>query len=463
MSISVAVPPSVVNLIQQGMLQRAFHEGLYPNLGFRAEALMEEWPAGSGEEHFMTREGIIAPVTKPIVPGTDPLPSETPYEQWTAKLEQFANAKDVNIPTAAVAASNLFLAGIKQMGLNAGQSINRVARNRLFKAYLSGNSVTTAALLAGATTIPVAALNGFRDVITSITIRPMPVSPSTPLAATIGVGGTSEVVSIIAFNPNNAADPDGPGTLTLAAGLVNGYATRAPFVSAYAPKVIRSSGGASIDSIGPSDTLNLQQVINAVAALRDANVPPHEDGFFHAHISGAANAQFYQDPVFQRLNQSLPEHYIYKEGFVGTIAGVMFFMNTESPTKNNSGTTTSTALQGVYSEDLGAETVNGAGVKIGRVIITGKGCMYEKCMDENQFITEAGVNGKIGEFNVTNNGMQVLTEKIRLILRAPMDRLQQKVGIAWSISTSFAAPSDITAPSGPERYKRAVCLEHALA
>ena len=111
---------------------------------------------------------------------------------------------------------------------------------------------------------------------------------------------------------------------------------------------------------------------------------------------------------------------------------------------------------------LGAETTNDSGVDIGRVLITGKGALYERYLDESKFVTEAGTTGKIGEFSVVNNGISILTERIRLVVRAPLDRLQQIVGAAWSISTSFPVPSDITAPSGPERFKRAVVLEHAL-
>jgi hypothetical protein len=147
----------------------------------------------------------------------------------------------------------------------------------------------------------------------------------------------------------------------------------------------------------------------------------------------------------------------------------MFFMNPEAPRQGNSGKETtnvgsagSPTTPGIYAKDLGAEVVNGLGVRIGRVIITGKGSLYEKGLDEGQYVTEAGLNGKVGEFDVVNNGVQIMAERIRLILRAPVDRLQQKVGLAWSITTSFAPPSDITAPTGPQRYKRALVLEHAL-
>jgi hypothetical protein len=229
---------------------------------------------------------------------------------------------------------------------------------------------------------------------------------------------------------------------------------------------VRSAAGDSVDAIGANDTLTLQQCINAVAFLRNANVQPHDDGFYHAHISPLANAQIFADPVFQRLNQSLPEHMVYKQGFIGELAGIAFFMNSEAPGPTNTGTliqTGSGSTPAQYGSEIGAEVVNNTGINIGRVVITGKGALYEKSLDESQFVTEAGITGKIGEFSVVNAGIAIQTERIRLTLRAPMDRLQQLTSATWSCSTSFPTPSDITAPSGPESHKRAIVLEHALS
>lgn len=466
----VGVPASVVDLVQRGLLQRAFHDGLFPALAYRSEAMAEEWEGNTGVEIFETRAGLLPAVTEPITPGSDPVPAQDTYEQWVAQLAQFANAIDVDAPTSAVANANLFLRKVKTMGLNAGQSVNRVARNALFKSYLSGQTVALTTIGATDTTIQVAALNGFRDVIVpGVNVRPAPVGPANPLSITIGLAGlTRNVVGTI---PNDVNDPDGPGTLVLSAQVGTAFAnTRTPIVSAYAPIVVRAAGGPSVDNIGAGDTLVLQQVINAAGILRDNNVPPHDDGFYHAHISGMSNTQLFADPVFQRLNQSLPEHVIYKEGFVGTISGVMFFMNTESPKRQNSGQLTNTVAatgspagsMGVYAKDIGAEVVNGNGIQIGRVLITGKGSLYERWLDEARYVTEAGVTGKIGEFDVVNNGIQVMTERIRLVLRAPIDRLQQKISVAWSITTSFPVPSDVTATTSSARFKRALVLEHAL-
>jgi hypothetical protein len=436
----LGVPASVVDLVQRGLLQRAFHDGLFPALAYRSEAMVEEWQGNTGTEIFETRAGLLPPITEPVVPGVDPLPQTDTYEQWVAQLNQFAGTLDVDTPTSAVANANLFLRKIKTLGLNAGQSINRVARNALFKSYLSGQTVSLTPIAAIDTTVRVAALNGFRFVLVpGTTARPQPVSPVSPLPITIGVVGavTANIVGVI---PDDANDPDGPGTLVLSAAVGAAFAIRSAVVSAFAPTVVRSAGGASVDNIGPGDTLVLQQVINASGILRDNNVPPHDDGFYHAHISGLSNTQLFADPVFQRLNQSLPEHVIYKEGFIGTISGIMFFMNTESPKRTNSGALTNTAPTaapppgaiGVYAKDLGAEVVNGNGIQIGRVLITGKGSLYERYL-----------------------------ERIRLVLRAPIDRLQQKVAVTWSYTGAFPVPSDITATSSPALFKRAVILEHS--
>jgi len=462
--IFLGVPSTIVSLNQQGLLERAFHDGLYPNLAFRAEAMPEEWPANTGQQLFITRPGLLPAITTPLAPGVDPQPQALTFEQWVASLNQFAGTIDTNMPTSTVAMSNLFLRNLHQLGLQAGQSINQVARNELFKAYLSGQTVTIATIGSTDTSIRVAALNGFTDVVIPGTnVPPQAVSSSFPLPITIGSGSSKVTANVIGFIPDSSADPFGSGTLLLSAQVGSAFAsTRVTVKSNFAPIVVRSAAGDSVDAIGASDTITLQQCINAVAFLRRANVQPHDDGFYHAHVSPLINAQFFADPVFQRLNQSLPEHIIYKEGFLGYMAGIMFIMNTESPESFNSGNLVSTAQSGVYASGIGAETTNGAGVNIGRVVITGKGAIYEKYLDESAYVTEAGTTGKIGEFDVINNGINILTERIRLIMRSPQDRLQQVVGSTWSISTSFPIPSDITAPSGPQRFKRAVVLECAI-
>ncbi len=66
---------------------------------------------------------------------------------------------------------------------------------------------------------------------------------------------------------------------------------------------------------------------------------------------------------------------------------------------------------------------------------------------------------KIGGFSVVNNGIQIPTERLRLIIRAPQDRLQQQVSQSWSWTGDFGVPSDFFGGLGGSRFKRAVVIE----
>lgn len=460
-NIIVGVPPAVVELVQSGLLERAFHDGLFPALMYRSEAQEEEWPANSGTEVFMTRPGLLTPKTKPQAPGVDPIPQTVSYEQWVARLSRYVDTIDTHIPTSVVANAELFTRNIHQLGLQAGQSLNRIPRNELFKAYLSGQTNLIAAAASTDTTIRVASINGFTDVVTKgVNVAPRVVSATSPLAITVsGVTGT---LSVIGYDQDDPNDPWGPGTLYLAAAVGgSGAAIRAPVLSAAKPLVLRSGGGTSVDAISAGDVFQLQDAINAVNKLRKNNVMPHEDGFYHAHITTDGNSQVFTDPVFQRLNQSKADDHYYQEAFLGTIAGIAFYLNNESPDATNTGARTATGTSSFYSEDIGAETTNASGVNVGRILITGRGIMVERRLDESQYVTEAGISGKEGDFTVVNQGMQVETDGIRLILRAPQNRTMDMVAATWSITTSFPIPSDVTS-GGPERFKRGLIIEHAL-
>lgn len=459
MSLVLGIPPAILNIVQSGLLERAFHDALFPQLLYRGEAQHEEWPANTGTEIFMTRSGLLAPVVTPLVSGNDPTPQQLSYEQWVAVLNRYAGTIDTHLPTNAVAQADVYLREIQQLGMQAGQSLNRLPRNALYKAYLSGQTVLIAATAAPDTAIRVASLNGFFDVVSrGVNVRPLPVSPSSPLPITINGAINRNVVG--AF-PDDPADPYGPGTLLLDAAVGAIVAVRSSVLSRFRARILRSGGGSSVDAIGSTDVLTLQDAINATNYLRRNNVLPHEDGYYHGHINMDANSQIFQDPAFQRLNTSLPNGEYYQKAFIGTIAGIAFYANNENPDYLNSGARTLTGTNAAYSTEIGAETTNEGGINIGRVIVTGRGAIYEKSLDEQKYVSEAGITGKVADFQIVNNGVEVSTDRIRLILRAPLNRLQDTVSSTWSSTTSFPVPSDATS-GGNEKYKRAVVIEHAL-
>lgn len=463
MTLVMGIPASILQLVQQGLLERAFHDALFPSLLFRAEAQSEEWEANTGVELYMTRPGLLAPVTKATPAGTDPTPQVLSYEQWVARLDRYSGTVDTYMPTSAVSNSDQFLRNIQQLGMQAGQSMNRIPRNVLYSSYLSGQTNLIVVTAAVDVTLRVASVNGFVDVLVKgTTVRPTPVSSSNPLAITIMNGATPIVRNVIGVDLDNPDDPMGPGTLFLSAAVGAIVPVRSPVLSGSKPRVIRAGGGNSVDAIGTSDISQIQDYLQAASWLRKNNVPPHEDGTYHVHINTDANEQLFTDPAWQRLNQGRGAgEEAYQNGFIGRLYGCSFFLNNECPESGNSGARTLTGTNAAYSEDIGAETTNEAGVNIGRVLVTGRGSLYEKWLNESAYVSEAGVTGKIAEFQTVNAGVEVKTENIRLIIRAPLNRLQDMVSASWSITTSFAVPSDITT-NGVERFKRAVVVEHAL-
>lgn len=117
----VGIPPVIFDLVQKGLIERGFHDSLYPNLAYRQEATFEEWGANTGEEIVMSRAGLLPPNTTPMTPGQDPTPKNPTYEQWVATLGRYGDTMDTQMPTSAVAAANLFVRNIQTLGLQAGQ------------------------------------------------------------------------------------------------------------------------------------------------------------------------------------------------------------------------------------------------------------------------------------------------------------------------------------------------------
>lgn len=460
MTIAVlGLPPDIVSAIQDRTLERMFHDALYPRLLFRSEAMPETWAANLGERAVFTRTGLIPVSTTPLTPGTDPAPDSYALEQWEVEARQFGKSIDTHMPTSYVALAPLFLRNTTQLGLNAGETLNRLTRNALYRAYLGGNTVTIAAALAGALTLRVASLNGFSERV--INARPTPVSPANPLPIAINVVG-EPANTVVGAVPDNPLDPFGPGTITLGAVTTNPIPLRTAVLASTRSRITRVGGALSIDGITGANVLTLQTIIDTVARLRANKIPPQSDGYYHVHVTPEGEAQLFADAQWRQLFQSLPDSAVYRDLAIGQLVGCRFYRNTENPNDGNSGLlidTSGGAGAAREASEIGGEVINQAGVGIRRAIVIGGGAIYEKYLDESKFITEAGVQGKIGEFSVTNNGVQVMTTRIRYIARAPQDRLQQVVSQTWSWSGDFGIPSDgLTGDAS--RYKRAAVIEH---
>lgn len=462
MSLIIAgVPSQIANLVQDRTLERTFHDSLYPRLVFRGEATPEVWVANIGERQVFTRAGLITPDIDPLIPGQDPTAATYDTEQWEAEARQFGKTIPTNMPASYVAIASLFLRNTQSLGLHGAQTMDRLARNSLFVPYCAGEAMLTAAGVSTATSIQVSTLNGFTQQLQ--VGRLSPVSAGNPLVISFS-GGAEPDNTVIGFVAADPLRPFGPGVLLLGSGLTGTPAARTAVLAKNRSRRLRIGGGATVDTISSANILTLNDVIQAVSRLRSANVPPHADGLYHVHLDPTAEAQIFQDNHWQRLFQDggLSSEQ-YRSFVIGTAVGCLFLRNTQMPAVDT--VTRTTAVAGgagaaVMAPELGAELTNANGVTIRRTLVTGGGILVEKYLDESKFITEAGVNGRIGEFSIVNGGVAIMAQRIRYLLRAPQDKLQQVVDQTWSWSGDFAAPSDSLAGDSA-RYKRGVVIEGA--
>lgn len=454
--------PDIRALVQDGILERAFHDALFPRLLFRGEATPVIWPANVGDSMVFTGVGLIKPKMRPLTPGTDPAPSSYQSEQWVAQLQQYADSIDTHMPTSIVAIANLFLRNAQQLGLSAGQSLNRIPRNRMYNAALSGWTVADGAQSA-VTTLRVKRLNGFTrarrpDLSAGSAVKFDTVSTNNPLSIHVYSSGADAVRSVTGFSPDTAGDETGPGTLTLDSAVT--VLDRAYVYAADATGIVRVGGGLKVDDVGSSDLLRLQDIRQAVARFWQMNVPEMPDGRFHCHLDPTSQAQVFQDQEFQRLLTALPDYYMYRQFAIGELLNCVFFRNSECPVPE----TVEGGLTATFNQDdpfAGELFNNGAtsGVKVHRALFVGQGAMHEYYQDLGQLITEAGITGKVGEPQITNNGIEVFSDRIQLVIRSPLNRLQDMVATSWKFIGDWPIRTDATT-GDTARFKRVVSIEH---
>jgi hypothetical protein len=454
--------PEVRSVVQENLLEKAFHDALYPKNLFRSEATPVAWPAGVGDTQIFSAPGLMPIDAQPLTPGQDPIPDTYPVEQWTAKLQQYARSTDTHMPTSYTAIANLFLRNAHQLGLQAAQTLNRIVRNRMYNSALSGWTVADGAQ--SGTTLRVKRLNGLTrarnpDITGASTVRFDLVSSTNPLSVRIFDNGAEATFNVIGFTPDTPGDEVGPGTVTLSAATTS-VADRGYIVAADATGLVRVGGGEKVDDIGSSDIPTLADVRTAVADFWQQNVPEHPDGRFHCHIDPVSQALVYADPELQRLMTSLPDYYVYRQFALGEMLGTVFFRNSECPVSE-------TVIGGPQAQfdqrdPFAGELFNDgttSGVKIHRMLFSAQGGIMEYHADLNALITDAGVTGQVGDPRIVNNGIEVNSERIQLIIRAPLNRLQDSVSTSWKFIGDWPVRTDAAVGSA-SRYKRFKVIEH---
>jgi len=153
--------PKIRSLVQDHVLERQFHDGLYPRNLFRGEAAPRLFPGNVGDSMTFTGVGMMKPSLKPLRPGTDPVAGDYDAEQWSVQLQLWSGrCPDTIMPTSIAAIASLFMRNVQQLGLQAAQTLNRLVRDKLYNAGMSGWTVSNGACVA-TTSLKVKRLNGF--------------------------------------------------------------------------------------------------------------------------------------------------------------------------------------------------------------------------------------------------------------------------------------------------------------
>lgn len=431
-------PAALQPIIQQNMLEREFQDGLQSRLGFRAIADREPFPAGIGETITKTRTGLKAPTTTPLVASANTnldnglTPSGWTVEQYSLAVNMYGDTIDLNMVTSRVGIVGQFLKNAKTNGVQAMQSLDRLARNALYGGYLGGNTRVKTTLGAPAATIAVDDIRGFQYVMVNGVM--VPVSGTNTLTCVVGAGSYT-LTAATADGSNVSTAPSGvSGTLTFSGNVStsDGTAGNAVVVSV-APAVLRPSNRATTAAILSTDTLLMQTVLSAVANLRSNNVPPVDaSGLYHCYLDDRQLLGLFADGDFKLLYRGAYGSEEYRSGQIIDLLGVRFIPTNEAP-----------------QQTLG-------GVSVHRAIVCGQGAIIE-----GDF-TETGYSD-VGD----GDGLKVMLDDICMVTREPLDRLQQIIAQSWYWIGGFTIPTDITAntniiPTATNSYyKRAVVIESA--
>jgi hypothetical protein len=440
-------PAALQPIIQQNFLEREFQDGLESVTAFRQIADREAIPNGIGETITKTRAGLKAPTTTPLsASGNTNLdnglsPSGWTVEQYVLTMAMYGDSIDLNTVTNRVGIVEQFMQNAKVNGVQAAQSVDRLARNALFNAYMGGNTRVRTTLGAPAATIAVddvrGYLNGFvggvyfgggvlvNGVMTAI-------SAGNPL--NVLVGSNVYVLNSVAVDGSNVSTAPGgiSGTLTFSGNVTvaDGTALNA-VVSSTAPVILRPNGRATTAALTGTDLLTMGLCLDAVAQLRNNGVPAR-NGMYDVFLDNKSARQLFADPDFKVLFQGQDAAREFREGRVIELLDCRFNPTTE-------------ALQ---------QTLGSVAVK--RPIVCGAGALIE------------GDFAGMGETDTgTNDAILNVIDDIVQVTRPPVDRLQQIIAQSWYWIGGYAVPTDVTAnqniipTAAPSYLKRAIVLETA--
>lgn len=463
-----AFPADIQDTIQQGFLSMAWRQALMPIALFRREATREKIVLpDSGESVRITRDGLPTPRVKPVRPGQPTPEMSYTKEQWEVAPQRWKGKKTTNLVNSAFEKKNRFLRDSRNLAVEAGWSIDRVARNAWFRAYVGGDALTTASAASGQTKIKVSACAGFRFT-TDATGKLTAVSSGNPLNVTVKNGATVEARQVVQVTPDDADFPDGPGELTVEANLVNTFAARSRVYAANKPYQALPGTAATIDDLTSASVVTYTQWLEAIRVLSETNAPRFPDGTYHCQIDHAQKMQFLNDSALRQFLQGVPDSEEAKMAVIAKRLGITFIENNELPKLSTVSGGTKGLVSGgnaTQAPEVGCELVNNAGVPVRRSILYAADSLMEGYVEEMDFKAQTqgreGAFGYDGAFMDSTGSLNAMLEGLRLHIRPAIDDHGEEVTQAYSLTADWVCPTDSTGPGSSALYKRAVVIVSA--
>ncbi len=449
--------PYLTDLIQTGFLERYLEIGLNSTLGYNRLALREELTSAAGETITKSKFGRKKPVTRPLNPAamstldSGLTPSSYPTEQYTFTIATYADSADVNLLQAEFLIADQLRTFAYDNGVQAAQSLDRIAKLKLFAAYDTGNTFATAT--GSTTSVHVDDIRGFQTVLYNG--RPTTVSASTPLNcieidASTGqqvqtftvTGAAADAVNVSIYpssDPDNFVSDGISGTLTIVAtsGPVQGNA----LISTQAATIIRPNSRVTTTTLQATDIISMGTVFDAVTVLRNNAVPAMPSGDYECTLSNTSLRQLFADQDFKVLFAGRDQSPEFRRFDVMSMFGLTFVPNTEA-----------------YQQAPATDGVT-LSVNVERPIVSGQGTLLRG----DSSATQTWLNHQ----GVAPVGSVMLVDGIAQVLRPPIDRLQSTTSLSWMWIGDYAVPTDLTAtPSiiptaSSAAWKRSAVIQHA--
>lgn len=457
--------PAVQDIIEQtNLLEQMFHTPIEAALAYAQAADDEIFPNGIGETLTKTRPALfpLSAAITPINPSTNTnldngLTNQYyTFEQYQLPINEYALTTFVNIMQDRTLIRRIFVQNIFALGENAVRTLDGLCSQYLHTAYDSGNTFATAAVT-GATSIHVDNINGFSTAFSSTNSPGLPstTTGANPVTASVYNGstgvlrGTITITGFVADNPNTStAFVNGiaygvSGNLSTIA--VTGFAISVGdhIVASDGSFIVFANGRSSRFYLQDGDSLTLQLIARAKARLARRNVPPFAGNLYLAIIDPELWPQLLDDTAFQRATMGqMGETGYFSNAMISRTLGMAFINSNMVPG---------------YTLPAGGIA---AGVGFARqALVIGRGSLIRGTFQGHIDAAKQAAAQDNAEIRFIDS------IKAALLIRAPLDVLQEQMNETWKWVGGFVAPTDVGSTpliiptTDYSRYKRAVSVQ----